>query len=131
MRFEGYLKEAFGEDVLDVERRVMLKHKGVVLVDTRHGHDRIKERNTLSPAEMKELFTSAIDKFIKMKKHVGEHISFWSRKQHQAFIAAVDDRNTLSLITYYPRHDKPGRASHPFQKEVVLEGKTCTFVEID
>ena len=130
MRFEGYLKE-FAEDVLDTEKRVMLKHKGVVLLDTRHGHDRIKERNTLTPDEMKQLFISAIDKFIKMKKHVGEHISFWSRKQHQAFIAAVDDRTTLSLITYYPRHDKPSRAAHPFQKEVVLEGKICTLVEID
>lgn len=130
MRFQSYLKE-FVEDDLDVERRVMIKHKGVALVDTRHGHERILQRNTLKPDEMKELFISAIEKFIKMKKHVGEHISFWSRKQHQAFIAAVDNRDTLALITYYPRHDKPSRASHPFQKEVVLEGKTITYVEID
>lgn len=130
MRFQRYLTE-MPEDVLDIEKRVMLKHKGVVLVDTRHGHERIKERNTLSMAEMKEMFTSAIEKFIKMKKHVGEHISFWSRKQKQAFIASVDDAKTLALITYYPRHDKPGRDSHPFQKEVVLEGKDITFVEID
>lgn len=130
MKFQRYLTE-MPEDVLDIEKRVMLKHKGVVLVDTRHGHERIKERNTLDREQMKEMFTSAIEKFIKMKKHVGEHISFWSRKQKQAFIAAVDSRDTLSLVTYYPRHNKPSRDAHPFQKEVVLEGKEITFVEID
>jgi hypothetical protein len=131
MRFHSYLKEDTAEDVLDIDKKVMLKHKGITFLDTYHGHERIQQRNTLKQAELKDLFTTIIDKFIKMKKHVGEHIVFWSRKLKQAVIVGVDARDTLALVTFYPRHEKPNSRTHPFQKEVVLEGKTYTYVEID
>jgi hypothetical protein len=122
VRFQRYLLEEIGEDELNLKKHAIFKHKGTKMYDTHHAYVRIKQRNELSMDEMKKLFTEAIDKFKQIKTHAGMHLVFWSKQLKQSFIASVDnnDKSRMTMITYYPRGQKPNKDTHPFQHEVTL-----------
>ena len=129
MRLHTYLKE--GEGDFDLSKRIVFSWKGHKIVDTQHGKERIEQRNTLTDFQLIKLFQSAIMKVEKKKVKIGEKIVFWSKTLKQAFIAKVDDVKDLILLTFYPRHTKPNMGTHPYQREVVVEGETLRVVDLD
>ncbi len=130
MRLEKYLTETEREDVVDIGSRSIFKHAGVTLTDTYHGVQRIQQRNELTMEQLKKLFTSAIDKFKRLKTYVGEKIVFYSKSLKQAFIAAVDGKKDMTLVTFYPRKAHPSSFTHPENVDVVLEGIEYRYVEL-
>jgi CRISPR/Cas system CSM-associated protein Csm2 small subunit len=131
MKFKEYLTEEDEEGVLSLSKRVLFTWKGLKIIDTGHGAKRIQQRSELTNDELKQLFREALDKVIRKKVHIGEKIVFWSKKLKQAFITRVEQSKNLTLITFYPRHDKPNVATHPYERQVVVEGETIRVVEID
>jgi hypothetical protein len=123
VRLQTYLQEDVVEDEVNLKKHAIFMHKGVKLMDTHHAYVRIQQRNELTNAELKTLFTEAIEKFLVLKKrHIGMHFVFHSKKLKQAFIASMDADKKLTMITYYPRGQVPNKDTHPFQHDIVLEG---------
>jgi len=129
MRFKQYIGE--GEGTLSKSGKVLFSYDGYKIHDTHHGYVRLKQRNTLSDYQLIHMFKSAIEKLQKHKIKVGEKIVFWSKTLGQAFIAKVEDAKDLVLVSFYPRHDKPNTGTHPYQREVVIEGEQIRVMEID
>jgi hypothetical protein len=130
MRFQHYIYE-MADDTVDLRGQTIFKHAGVTLADTHHAVQRIQQRNELTMEELKRLFAEALDKFKKIKTYVGEKLVFYSKSLKQSFIAAVEGKNDLTLITFYPRKERPNAYTHPDNHDVVLEGVVCRLVEID
>lgn len=129
MRLETYINEGKGN--LSKSGKVVFEYEGYKILDTHHGYVRMKQRNELSDFQLIKFFKSAITKLKKHKVKIGEKIVFWSKVLKQAFIARIEDSKDLSLVTFYPRHKKPNSDTHPFQREVVVEGQTLRMIEVD
>lgn len=126
MRFEQYLNEGL-DDILNIGSRYLYHWKNKWIINTKHGLDRIGQRNKLTADELKRLFKEAIEKTIELGTHVGEEILFWSKSLKQGFVSAIDSQGNIDLITFLPRgkHQPKTGTEH-----IVLESKQYRVIEL-
>lgn len=129
MKLQQHLiDEGVLDGVLNLGSKFMYFWKGKWIINTKHGLDRIMQRNTLKKEQIAQLFKEAIEKAIQMGVHTGEEILFWSKSLKQGFVSAIDKQGNIDLITFLPRgkHQPKTGTEH-----VVLEGKQTRVIIID
>lgn len=113
--------------VLNLGSRFLLYWKNHWILNTKHGLERILQRNLLSKEQLQKLFQKALDKFDQLKSRAGEYL-FFSRSLNQGFISTADKDGNLVLITFLP----PGRKNPMPGTEVkLIESTEYTYVEVD
>ena len=128
MKFKAYLNENVLDDVLNIGSKFLYLWKNKWIINTKHGLDRIIQRNSLSTDELKRLFREAIEKAIQLGVHTGEEILFWSRGLKQGFVSAIDSKGNIDLITFLPRGKHQPKIG---TEHIVLEGKHIRVIEVD
>ena len=129
MRFKGYLEESAG--VLDFNSTHIFQMDGYTVNTSKHGVERIFQRNTLSNEQLKKLFQEAIDKLKAGAVRAGEEILFWSKSLHQAFVSKITDPKHIKIITFLPRDKHHISKDSPDTREVVVEGTQYRVVVIE
>ena len=129
MRFEQYLTEDMTQNVINWGKKMFFHWKSMWIVDTKHGAERLEQRNKLSDKQLAKLFRRAIEIAIEARFTIGDKVLFISNKLKQAFIGAMDRNGNMVLVTFYPRNAHP----NPRKGEgvVLLEGKQIKVVELD
>lgn len=128
MKFEQYLiQEGILDNVLNLGSKFLYFWKNKWIINTKHGLERITQRNNLTVDQLKKLFREAIEKAIELGVHTGEEILFWSKSLKQGFVSAIDKSGNIDLITFLPRgkHQPKTGTEH-----IVLESKSYRVVEL-
>jgi len=128
-KLQNYLvSEGILDDVLNLGSKFMYFWKNKWIINTKHGLDRIGQRNKLTTTELKRLFKEAIEKSIELGVRAGEEILFWSKSLKQGFVSAIDNQGNIDLITFLPRgkHQPKDGTEH-----VVLEGKQTRTIILE
>ncbi|NIU01485.1 MAG: hypothetical protein GWN01_11385 [Nitrosopumilaceae archaeon] len=131
---EIYVNEGVLDDVLNLGSRFLYFWKNKWIINTKHGLERILQRNKLTRKELKRLFREAIEKAIELGVHTGENILFWSKGLKQGFVSAVDPQGNIKLITFLPRgkHDpRKGQQKGKETEHVVLENTQYRIIELE
>ena len=128
MKFYNYLNEGMLEDVLNLGSRFLYYWKNKWVINTKHGLERIVQRNSLSMDQLRKLFRNAIEKSIQLGIKVGEEVLFWSKGLQQGFVSAIDPQGNIKLITFLPKgkHQPKQGTEH-----IVVESKQIRVIEID
>ena len=103
--FKEYLEENVLNDVLNLTSKYLYFWKDTWILNTKHGLERILQRSTLKPDQLKKLFKTAIEKAKSIGAKVGENILFFSRSLNQGFVSSIGS-DGIRLITFLP----PGKS---------------------
>lgn len=129
-KFKQYLVEA-QEGVLNLDSKVLFRKDKIAIINTKHGIDRIGERNQLDIEQLKTLFDRIIDKAKKLGSDVKDTILFYSKSLKQGIVTAYDKINkAIRIITFLPRNK---HFAKPGTDEVIVEGikySNFTYIEI-
>lgn len=128
MRLRRYIAES--EGILDLNSVHIYQEGGYVVNNSKHGTERVWQRNKLSPDELKKLFSEAIGKLKNGAVRVGEIIMFWSKSLKQAFVSKITDPRHIKIITFLPRNKHFISPDSPETQEVVVEGIDMTSVRV-
>jgi len=121
------LDENILQDVLNLGSRFMYFWKNLWIINTKHGGERIGERNQLTKDQMKVLFKRALDKLANLKIALNKEILFFSRSLNQGFVSVVVPEG-LKLITFLP---KGKQFPKPGTDKMIIEAENGKQIEVD
>jgi hypothetical protein len=134
--FKDYLEENILNDVLNLGSKYLYFWKDTWVLNTKHGLERILQRSTLKPEQLKKLFKSAIEKAKSIGAKVGENILFFSRSLNQGFVSSIA-KDGIHLITFLPpgksfaKDDTKKVVTESMDDGSIVEHQIHHFVEID
>jgi len=127
------LDENVLQDVLSLSSRFMYFWNNLWILNTKHGGERIGERNKLSADQIKVLFKRALDKLANLKLALNKEVLFFSRSLNQGFVSVVVPEG-LKLITFLPKgksFPKPGTDKLVVESETGEQYTIDEVIEID